>query len=143
MPYSLSPRSYERLQGVHPKLVQTVELAILLTEVDFLVVEGLRTIEKQKEYFDKGASRTMNSKHLFQQSTGFGHAVDLAPLRLGKIDWKWLDGFREIKRSMFSAAGLVGVVLRWGNDWNMNGIEVHQDPDETFADWPHFELRRF
>lgn len=28
---------------------------------------------------------------------------------------------------------------RWGNDWDQDGIPVDEDPDESFADMPHFE----
>jgi hypothetical protein len=29
--------------------------------------------------------------------------------------------------------------VRWGNDWNGNGVEVDRDPGEHFSDIPHFE----
>lgn len=29
--------------------------------------------------------------------------------------------------------------VRWGNDWDADGIEVANDPDEHFSDRPHFE----
>ena len=49
MSFRLSQRSRERLKGVHPDLVAVVEGAILLTPVDFMVTEGLRTPARQAE----------------------------------------------------------------------------------------------
>jgi peptidoglycan LD-endopeptidase CwlK len=51
------------LQGVDEQLVATVKLAILITKIDFGVICGLRTMEEQRALVDKGASKTMRSKH--------------------------------------------------------------------------------
>ena len=45
MAYNLSSRSKSRLEGVEEDLVKVVERAIELTEVDFGVIQGLRTME--------------------------------------------------------------------------------------------------
>ncbi len=39
MPFKLSKRSRSRLEGVHPDLVAVVELAIIMTPIDFTVIE--------------------------------------------------------------------------------------------------------
>ena len=64
MAYNLSSRSKSRLEGVEEDLVKVVERAIELTEVDFGVIQGLRTMEEQKALVAKGASKTMKSKLL-------------------------------------------------------------------------------
>ena len=46
MAYKLGKRSRQRLEGVHPDLVKVVERAIEITEIDFTVLEGLRTVER-------------------------------------------------------------------------------------------------
>lgn len=76
--FSLGARSLLRLQGVHPSLVRVVKRAIRITPVDFTVLEGVRSRERQAELVRIGASKTMNSRHLT------GHAVDLAPWVGGK-----------------------------------------------------------
>ena len=43
--FALSPRSIERMAGIHPDLFRSCN-AIQVTEVDFGVTQGLRTIEK-------------------------------------------------------------------------------------------------
>ena len=62
--YKLSNRSLDRLSGVDDRLVEVVKAAIQETEVDFGVIQGLRTLEEQKKLFESGASQTMKSKHL-------------------------------------------------------------------------------
>lgn len=121
--FKLSRRSLERMQGVHPDLVKVVLLAIQLTEVDFGVTEGLRTIEKQREYYAKGASKTMNSRHLT------GHAVDLAAYIGSEVRWDW-PLYHKIADAMKRAANSLNVPIVWGGDW------------KSFKDGPHFELDR-
>ncbi len=120
MSYVLGKRSKERLQGVHPDLVAVVELAISISHVDFTVLEGIRSRDRQKELVAKGASKTMNSRHLT------GHAVDLAPW---PISWEW-EGFYPIADAMKQAAEELSVDLEWGGDW------------KNFPDGPHFQLSR-
>lgn len=45
MTYQLGNKSLQTLEGVHPDLVAVVKLAITLTEQDFSVGEGLRSVE--------------------------------------------------------------------------------------------------
>ena len=121
--FKLSRRSLARLEGVHPDLVRVVNLAIELTEVDFGVTEGLRTIEKQREYVARGASKTMNSRHLT------GHAVDLVAYVGAEVRWDW-PLYHKIADAMKRAANSLGVPIVWGGDWR------------SFKDGPHFELDR-
>jgi peptidoglycan L-alanyl-D-glutamate endopeptidase CwlK len=121
--FKLSRRSLERMQGVHPDLVKVVLLAIQLTEVDFGITEGVRTIEKQREYYAKGASKTMNSRHLT------GHAVDLAAYIGSEVRWDW-PLYHKIADAMKRAANSLNVPIVWGGDW------------KSFKDGPHFELDR-
>ena len=83
MAFKLSQRSRKRLEGVHSDLVAVVELAIIMPPVDFTVIEGLRTPERQRQLYKAGATKTLNSRHLT------GHAVDLAPLVSGQVRWDW------------------------------------------------------
>lgn len=123
MSFRLSTRSRERMKGVHPALVGVVERAIALTPVDFMVTEGLRTLERQAELVRAGASRTLNSRHLS------GHAVDLAALVDGAVRWDW-PLYPRIAGAMKAAAAERGVALVWGGDW------------KSLRDGPHFELDR-
>lgn len=138
MVYILGARSLARLNGVHPNLVRVVRRAISLSAVDFTVVEGLRTPERQAELFAQGRTKpgakvtwTLKSKHID------GLAVDLAPvLPGGAIDWTNHAAFNEISRAMFAAAKEQGITLRWGADWDRDGKP--RERGET--DSPHFEI---
>ena len=46
MPFVLGSKSLAKLNGVHPDLVKVVKAAIKLSEVDFTVLEGLRTLTR-------------------------------------------------------------------------------------------------
>lgn len=121
--FSLSQRSRDKLAGVHPDLVRVVERAIELTEIDFVVTEGLRTVERQKQLVAAGASATMNSRHIT------GHAVDVAALVAGEVRWDW-PLYAKIARAFGLAAMELGVKIVWGGSW------------ASFKDGPHFELDR-
>lgn len=121
----LSQRSLDRLVGVDANLVKVVKRAIQISKYDFMVVEGLRTKETQAEYVKKGVSKTMNSYHLT------GHAVDLAPLENGVIDWNnTKKQFNSVADAMLQAAKELNVKIEWGGSW------------QGFVDMPHFQVPR-
>ena len=117
----LNERSRKRLQGVHGDLVRVVLRAAEITEVDFVVTEGVRTQARQKQLVASGASKTMKSRHLT------GHAVDLAAVVAGAVRWDW-PLYHKLAAAMKRASAELGVPLEWGGDW------------KTFKDGPHFQL---
>ena len=121
--FTLGHRSKQRLKGVHPDLVKVVERAIQFTTVDFAVLEGLRTPERQKALVEAGASQTLNSRHLT------GHAVDLGAWVGDEVRWDW-PLYHKIAAAMKEAAKQVDVPIEWGGDWR------------NFKDGPHFQLPR-
>lgn len=127
MTFSLSQRSLDKLKGVHPDLVKVAKRAIELTEVDFGVTAGPRTIEQQKVFVRSGASKTMNSRHLIQHD-GYAHAFDVAAYVNGKLEWSPFSLYTDIARAMKMAAEELQIPIEWGGDW------------KTFKDGPHFQL---
>lgn len=121
--FVLSNRSKRNLEGVHPDLQRVVRRALELTEVDFVVTSGVRTVEEQRLLVAKGASKTMDSRHLT------GHAVDVAALIGNEVRWDW-PLYRTISRAFKQAAKELDVPIAWGGDW------------KSFKDGPHYELRR-
>ena len=121
MTFALSTRSRAKLFGVHPDLVAVVERAITHSPFEFMVLEGLRTRERQAELVRIGASRTLNSRHLSS------HAVDIAPVIDGKVSWAW-PLYWKLNDAMQRAATELGTPIVWGGRW------------QTFPDGPHFEL---
>lgn len=119
----LSTRSLKNLTGVHPDLVRVVKRAAEMTDLDFIVTEGLRTKARQAELVAAGASKTTNSRHLT------GHAVDLAAMVGGEVRWDW-PLYGRLAQTMKLAAATERVPIEWGGDWR------------TFKDGPHFQLPR-
>ena len=103
MSYTLSSRSLSKLEGVHESLVSIVKEAITLTKVDFGVICGTRTTSEQAELVKKGASKTMNSRHLPQESTGKSHAVDLMAYIGSRASWE-LNLYDDIADAIKAAA---------------------------------------
>jgi len=121
MTYKLGTRSLQNLSGVHPDLVAVVKRAIQITSQDFTVIEGVRNIERQRQLVAKGASKTMNSRHIT------GHAVDMVPW---PVDWNDLERFKVVSEAMKEAAEELNIPIVWGGDW------------KSFYDAPHYELNR-
>lgn len=115
MQYELSGRSLKNLQGVHPDLVRVTKRAIELTTIDFSVTEGVRTTTRQLELVGQGKSTTENSKHLLQ-STGYGHAIDVAAWLNGQINWTNRI-YGPIVQAFITAAIEEEVQLRFGHLW--------------------------
>ncbi len=147
--FKLSRRSLDRLEGVNADLVAVVKFAINATKTDFGVIQGLRTIEQQKELVAKGASQTMKSKHLD------GNAVDLMAYINGRGSWE-LNLYDDLADAMKEGAQMAGVAVRWGAAWHIDDIRKWDGTMEEamndyidlrrsqgrrpFIDGPHFEV---
>lgn len=125
--FTFSARSEGNLADINPELVAVVRRALVLSPVDFVVIEGLRTRERQKQLVAAGASKTMNSLHLT------GHAVDLMPVGADWDDYTcWLPVLVAVRR----AGEELGVTLRFGITWTDNP----EDTPAKFLDAPHVEM---
>ena len=149
MTFILSKRSLDKLEGVDERLVQVVLTAINLTEVDFGVIEGVRSIARQKELVNSGASQTMKSKHIE------GKAIDLIAYVGTRISWE-LSLYDDIAEAMKESARENGLAVRWGGSWSVPDIRFWNGTMERamnsyidscrslgkkpFIDGPHFEI---
>lgn len=142
MTFKLSARSIGRIEGVHPDLIRVVERAIRYSPYDFAVVEGLRTLARQRVLVAKGFSKTLHSKHLVQPD-GYGHAVDIVAVgdldRDGDIDAQdrvrtWdRTIYTDISHAVLGAAVELGVRVRWGGSFKTRD-------GRPWFDGPHFEV---
>jgi len=124
MTRTFGSRSTKNMNGIHPDLRLVLDKALQDSPLDFVVIEGLRTKERQQQLVASGASQTLNSRHIT------GHAVDLMPIGPnGKpaFDWPLYD---QLGPAVKKAAADLGIELDWGGDW------------KKFKDGPHFELDR-
>ena len=130
--------------------LRVVKRAIKLTKVDFAVTEGLRTPERQRELFAKGASQVKEGgTHVA------GRAIDVVAFLGGRISWE-LNLYDDIADAMRLAALEANVGLRWGAAWNVPDIRMWRGTMEEamnfyiderrkqnrrpFIDGPHFEM---
>ena len=150
---SMTAKSLDRLQRVHPDLQLIVTRADLLGEMDFIVIEGERTLEKQKAFVAKGASTTMRSRHVREMNQcGEVCAVDLGVMIDGELRW---DGnlYMDLAYLMKEATEIEGVPVVWGGCWSdiskVASVETAQyeyvrrkraKGERPFIDGPHFEL---
>lgn len=116
-----SKRSLSSLKGIHPDLRRVIDRALQESPLDFIVIEGLRTMQRQRELYASGASKTMNSRHLT------GHAVDLLPIGKDGAAFAW-PLYDKLGPAVKAAADAEGVKIDWGGDWT------------KFRDGPHFQL---
>jgi peptidoglycan L-alanyl-D-glutamate endopeptidase CwlK len=120
MNFTLSKRSLNNLKGVHPDLIAVAKKALTLTEVDFGITEGLRSVERQKELLKAGKTETLNSRHLT------GHAIDVVAYVNNAVSWE-LELYEKIAQAMQEASQKLGIPVEWGGKWKSK-------------DGPHFQL---
>lgn len=126
MSITLSDKSLLKLDGAHPDLRKVIVRAAALSDIDFTVLEVVRTLARQRELMAIGASQTMRSRHI-PGTDGKSHAVDLAVLDGRQVSWAWPTYFK-LAPIIKQAAKELGVPIEWGGDW------------KTFKDGPHWQL---
>lgn len=119
--FKFSTKSIRNLAGVHPDLQLVMYHAIVNSPLDFSITEGRRTMDRQKELVNAGASMTINSRHLT------GHAVDVAVFIGREVRWDW-PLYDRLAEHIKATAQKLGIPIEWGGDW------------KRFKDGPHYQL---
>lgn len=135
-------KSVERLSSCHEDIKTVLNEAIAITQIDFGVSEGYRTLDRQKELYDQGKSKidgvNKKGKHNYFPS----RAVDVYAYYDGKAQYdiahmSYLAGLiMGIADSMYRN-GDIDHQIRWGGNWDGDGKILI---DQSFDDTPHFEL---
>ena len=145
--YNFGETSKSRLNTCHGDL-QTICNEVI-KNIDFSILEGARTLEKQQEYFNSVPPRTTldginkKSKHQVTKENPLSNAVDVAPYPIdfknkskSKARFYLLAGYFFQASETLYREGKINHKLRWGGDWNSN----KNFEDQSFDDLPHFEL---
>lgn len=148
--FKFGQKSLEELKNVHPDLVAVVKKSLVYSVQDFTVHDGVRSLEEQKQLLAKGATKTLDSRHIT------GHAVDLVPYINGKVRWEWPPIFL-IAEAVRMAAKELNIPLRWGGAWDVDFTTSDVAPEDLMSDYsarikrqgkrpfldgPHFELKK-
>jgi peptidoglycan L-alanyl-D-glutamate endopeptidase CwlK len=134
MTFSFGPTSLARLDTCDVRLQEVAKRALEDSPYDFGIACGHRGQAEQDECCAKGLSKTPwpTSKHNSTPS----RAMDIYPFIDGKAAWNDIQAFKDVAHHILMTADRLGTRLRWGGDWNFNGLQ-----DEKFIDMPHFELK--
>ena len=140
--FKFGNKSKERLNTCHKDIQLIMNEAIKISNVDFGIAEGHRSLEKQLQYFKQGKSKidgvTKKGKHNYTPSL----AVDIFPYLENEANWdkehlSYLSGVIHAVSEILFTQGKITHKIRWGGNWDMDGVILI---DQSFDDRPHFEL---
>jgi peptidoglycan L-alanyl-D-glutamate endopeptidase CwlK len=132
MKRKFSPIELERFSTLHILLQEIVIEANRI--IPIFIIEGHRGEAAQNKAFDTGKSKVKwpNGKH----NTTPSKAVDIGPIVNGNIPWNNMQQFAYMNGIIRGIAFSMGVKIRQGIDFNMNGVVT----DDKFNDAVHIEL---
>lgn len=105
-----SKRSMDNLGTVHPQLQALAKEALRRSPLDFGVIEGIRSKSRQRDLYDRGASKTMNSKHLT------GDAFDFM-VYLGSAGTWETAYYDQLGAHFKDVAESMDIAIKWGGDF--------------------------
>lgn len=145
MAYAWGNKSYERLGGVNPYLVECAEMTIGQSIYDLTIPwrGGVRTDEEQNKLFKENSSKCDGFKilsyHQIEASeNGFGNALDIVPTganpykqirKLNYVGRLMLLNWQELIFKYAQESIDIGVMI-WGGTFGASSW-----------DRPHFEIR--
>ena len=133
-------KSRSRLETAH------IDLQTLFNEViknyDCSILEGYRSIERQKALFDAGKSKIDGIHKRGKHNLTPSHAVDVVPWPISWTDTKrfyYFAGYVLAISDMLLKNGEIAHQVRWGGNWA--GKNTRRDLNrQKFNDLVHFEL---
>jgi len=140
--YIFGTASAGRIATCHPDLVKILQTALKVSDVDFGVAEGYRSVEDQQRYFKEGKSKIDGVTTLGKHNEKPSMAADIYPFIGGKANYdletlSYLAGIFHAVSEMLYNQGSTNHHLRWGGNWDMDGEILI---DQSFDDRPHIEL---
>ncbi len=140
-------RSIKNLRTCHEDLQKILTLAISRSKVDFGISEGHRSIDRQYQLFLEGKSKidgiNQKGKHNYKPSLAADiyiyHPVRDTRRKLAydKSHLSYIAGLIDACAEELYAKGEIEHKIRWGANWDNDGVI---DYDQSFDDFPHFEL---
>ncbi len=125
--FKFSTKSEQLLNTVYKELNILAHEVIKISPIDFSITEGFRDRMRQKELYNDGKSKTLNSKHCECK------AIDIVCCK---------EGYEEPLRDIYIVIGLflakakeLNINIRVGALWDNNSTK-----DNNFIDAFHIEL---
>lgn len=128
----MDSRSLRNLSGVHADLILVIQKAFDNitpgSNITFVVTEGVRTMERQKELYAAKKTKTLKTRHVPDNNAcGMSCAVDIVAIVDGKVSWDF-KYYEAIAAYIKKTASEYHIPIVWGGDW------------KSFKDGPHFQL---
>tara|TARA_B000000557_G_C20789543_1_gene450345 strand:+ start:219 stop:722 length:504 start_codon:yes stop_codon:yes gene_type:complete len=150
MSWKFGSRSIDRLNGVHPILVDVAHRALEKSPVDFGITCGTRTLAEQMENIRNGRSKTKKSYHLIdwdfewdRLKDGYSHAIDCVAYQGSDVVWE-MPYYFKIVDAMKEAMQEIGgdrPKLQWGSAWHIKDLcEYSGDTKKAYNEY--VDLRR-
>ncbi len=127
--YYFGSNSQQKIRTLHDDLKLVVYRGIKL--FDFSVTWGHRDEKTQNALYLAGSSQLPWDKSTHNKIPSLGFDADPFP-----TDYNNLKRYYYMAGIFMGIASDLGIVLRWGGDWNRNNIFS----DNNFNDLGHFEL---
>ena len=160
--YTLSQTSLDKLEGIHPNLVNFLKELILISPWDFKITAGVRTAEEQNKLYQQGRTTKgikvtkvdgykQKSNHQIKFD-GFGYAVDIGVLIKEKVKVKVKENGKEIEKEVekivykgswkdfhyyqdiYNVAREKGLLEKYRIEWGGNCWK-------SFKDAPHWQIK--
>jgi hypothetical protein len=127
------------MSGLNIELKKLLFLALKRSPIDFGIAwyGGFRTPEMQNELYKKTPKVTSKDGYKKLSKHQSGLAVDLMPYVNGKSSPS-KENYLILAGVMFACANELDLIIRSGMNWDMDQEYLI---DQTFNDYPHFELR--
>jgi len=152
--YRLGKTSNKRLDTCNSDIQLIIRESIKVSQIDFGIAQGERTVEQQQEYFNEGRSKInpkayetieallLRAKHIVDGVIREkADAVDVYAYINGKANWEkhnlsYLGGVITSTAIRLFSEGRISKKIRWGGNWDNDGEII---TDQNFQDLPHYE----
>jgi peptidoglycan L-alanyl-D-glutamate endopeptidase CwlK len=143
-------RSWAALVTCHRDLQKIAIETRKICAIDFSIVEGERTVEKQLEYFLGGQSdldprnpdHLKSAKHIRKPSEALDFCAYVSgqpALAYDAEHCTYIAACMLTVAEFLFAKGEISHKLRWGGNWDNDGVILR---DQKLWDRPHVELRK-
>lgn len=134
--------SERQLKSCHEELQLIARETLKASDIDFKIVEGHRSVERQKRLYDERKSRVdgvkKKGKHNYDPSLAFDICVSVYGVHAyHRESLTFLAGVLTSVAKTLYDNGKILHILRWGGNWDRDETIL---ADQTFMDLPHFEL---